>query len=322
MPPLKDLTPGNITNAVIANSLVSDRRLQYLFERFVVHLHDFARETRLTTEEWMAGILFLTAVGQMCSDTRQEFILLSDVLGFSTLVETINHPKPTTATEGTVLGPFHTDDAKAFKSGESICSEDKGEPCLVRCSIKDTTGRPITGATVDVWETDNTGHYDIQYKDRSHPDCRGILTSDENGEFWFRAVRPVPYPVPDDGPVGELLRKLRRHSYRPSHMHFLIAKPGFDTLVTSLFVRGDPYESSDAVYGVKSSLIVDMTKIADEAVAEKFNLSVHDWEMQYDFVMVSEVEAIELKLKNAHEALRKLGSTVELVNGLPVADVD
>ncbi|KAA8910689.1 Intradiol ring-cleavage dioxygenase [Sphaerosporella brunnea] len=323
IPPMKDLTPDNITpNTIIVNSQGPDKRLQYLLERLVTHLHDFARETRLTTEEWMAGILFLTAVGQICSDTRQEFILLSDTLGLSTLVENINHPKPSNATEGTVLGPFHTEDAAEFSHGDSICSDGKGEMCLVRCTLKDTSGRPISGASVDIWETDETGRYDTQYADRGHPDCRGILKTDSNGEFWFKAVRPVPYPIPHDGPVGKLLERLHRHPYRPSHMHFLITAEGYDTLVTSLYIRGDAYETSDAVFGVKSSLVIDMGKVGDAAVAEKYSVKADDWAINYDFVLVTEKEAVELKNKNALEALKALGSTATIVNGLPMADVD
>ncbi|KAI5857267.1 putative catechol dioxygenase [Tricharina praecox] len=323
IPPMKDLTADNITeNTIIINSQGPDRRLQYLLERLVTHLHDFARETRLTTEEWMAGIMFLTAVGQICSDTRQEFILLSDVLGLSTLVENINHPKPANATEGTVLGPFHTEDAHEFAHGDSICSDGKGEACLVRCTLKDTTGAPIANASVDIWETDETGHYDTQYADRSFPDCRGILKTDDEGNFWFRAIRPVPYPIPHDGPVGKMLEMVHRHPYRPSHMHFMIIAKGYDTLVTSLYIRGDPYETSDAVFGVKSSLIIDVGKVEDPAVAEKYGVDANDWAINYDFVLVSDKEARELKLKNAQEALKALGSTAQVLNGLPVADLD
>ena len=257
VPPMKDLTPDNITpNTIIVNSQGPDRRLRYILERLISHLHDFTRETRLTTDEWMAGLMFLTAVGQICSNTRQvgaarwgvemgrlltgrqEFILLSDMLGLSTLVENINHPKPPGATEGTVMGPFHTDDAREFAHGDSICSDGKGEMCLVRGTLRDTQGRPIVGAAVDVWETDHTGHYDAQYADRAEPDCRGILATDAAGAFWFKAVRPVAYPIPHDGPVGKLLERLHRHPYRPSHMHFMIVAKGYDTLVT--YVRPSP----------------------------------------------------------------------------------
>lgn len=235
LPPLKDLSPENITeNTIITNSVGPDLRLRYIISRLVTHLHDFARETRLTTGEWMTGIEFLTAAGKMCTGTRQEFILLSDVLGLSTLVETINHPKPSGATEGTVLGPFHTDDALEFENGGTIASDGKGELCLVRGFIKDTAGKPIVGASIDAWETDSTGHYDTQYADRGGPDCRGIVHSAEDGSFWFKGIKPVSYPVPTDGPVGELLVHMKRHAYRPSHMHFMVKKPGYDTLVTSV----------------------------------------------------------------------------------------
>ena len=229
-----DLTPENITPHTIAiNSHGPSLRLRYILDSLVTHLHDFARETQLTTEEWMVGLLFLTAVGQKCSRTRQEFILLSDILGLSTLVENINHPKPLGATEGTVLGPFHTDDAAHFNHGESICQKSDGERCIVRCTLQDTAGNPVAGASIDIWETDETGHYDVQYANRGEqPDFRGILKSDKKGEFWFKAIRPVSYPIPDDGPVGTLLEELKRHPYRPSHMHFLVEKEGFDTLVT------------------------------------------------------------------------------------------
>ncbi|KAL7272660.1 hypothetical protein RUND412_004532 [Rhizina undulata] len=323
IPPMKDLTDQNITpNTIIINSQSGNPRLQYLMERLVTHLHDFARETRLTSEEWMAAIMFLTACGQICSDTRQEFILLSDVLGLSTLVEGINHPKPPNATEGTVLGPFHTADAVEFGQGESICSEGKGEMCLVRCTLKDTNGKPIVGASIDIWETDDTGHYDTQYEGRDHPDCRGILRSDENGDFWFKAVRPVPYPIPHDGPVGGLLTALKRHPYRPSHMHFKIEAEGYDTLITALYIRDDPYETSDAVFGVKSSLVIDVNKVQNPEIAKKYGVDVNDWEISYDFVLVTDKEGKDLKLKKALEALAAMGSHAKLVDGLPVADLD
>ena len=164
------------------------------------HLHDFARETALTKEEWMAALQFLTATGQICSNTRQEFILLSDVLGLSVLVDALNHPKPKGATENTVLGPFFMEDAADVSSGGSIVRDTKEEKiCLVRGKVTDENGRPIHGATIEVWETDETGHYDTQYADRTGPDYRGRLRSDEDGDFWFKAIRPVPYPIPHNG---------------------------------------------------------------------------------------------------------------------------
>ena len=163
---------------------------------------------------------------------RQEFILLSDVLGLSLLVDSIDHPKPPSSTEGTVLGPFHTHDAEPVASGSTIHHDPAGEPCLVVCSVRDTAGRPIPSAQIDVWETDSRGFYDVQYADRAGPDGRAVLRSDADGRFWFRAITPVPYPIPHDGPVGSLLRALSRHAYRPSHVHFMFEKEGYDRLIT------------------------------------------------------------------------------------------
>lgn len=239
IPPLKDLTIDNITeNVILINSQCEDARMKYILERLVTHLHDFARETRLSTKEWMAGLLFLTEVGQICSDVRQEFILLSDVLGLSLLVDSIDHPKPAGSTDGTVLGPFHTHEAEEMVAGSALSQDPKGEPLLVLCTLKDTQGRPIPDCKIDIWETDSTGHYDVQYAERNGPDGRCIMRSDKDGIFWFKAIKPVPYPIPHDGPVGRLLKKLHRHPYRPSHMHFMFEKPGYDHLIT--FVSFSP----------------------------------------------------------------------------------
>ncbi|RPB05305.1 aromatic compound dioxygenase [Choiromyces venosus 120613-1] len=318
-----DLTDENITaNTVIINSQGPDKRLQYLMERLVTHLHDFARETQLTTEEWMKALVFLKGAGQISSDTRQ-LILLSDVLGLSTLVEAINNPKPANATEGSVLGPFHTDDAHFTENGESIASPNKGELCLVRCTLRDTSGKPIPDAKIDVWETDDTGRYDTQYEGRTGPDCRGVLKSNKDGEFWFKCVKPVSYPIPHDGPVGKLLVLLRRHPFRPAHLHFKIEREGFDPLITALYLRGDPYEISDAVFGVKSSLIVTPQKVRDPKIAGKYGVGVNDWYMPWDFVLVGEAEGRQLKKERALAALEKMGCTAKIVDGLPVAhDVD
>lgn len=230
---LKDLTIDNITQNVHAiNSNCDDRRLKFLLERLVTHLHDFARETRLSTPEWEAAILFLTQVGQICTDVRQEFILLSDILGLSLLVDSIDHPKPQASTEGTVLGPFHTHEAQHEENGALISHDEDGEPMLVVCTVKDMDGKPISGAKVDVWETDSKGFYDVQYAGRKGPDGRAVVQSDAEGNFYFKAIVPVPYPIPHDGPVGKLLQRLRRHPYRPSHFHFMFEKLGYDRLIT------------------------------------------------------------------------------------------
>ncbi|PLB48348.1 aromatic compound dioxygenase [Aspergillus steynii IBT 23096] len=324
LPPMKDLTVDNITeNAIAMNSLCEDPRMKYVLERLVTHLHDFARETRLSTNEWMQGLLFLTEVGKICSDVRQEFILLSDILGLSILVDSIDHPKPpnSAATEGTVLGPFHTHDASELPAGSTMSADPNGQPLLVVCSVKDTAGNPLPGIKVDVWETDSSGHYDVQYAGREGPDGRCILRTDEQGTLWFRAITPVPYPIPHDGPVGRLLKALRRHPYRPSHMHFLMQGSGFEELVTALYLRNDPYETTDAVFGVKDSLVVDIERAGPE-YATKYNVPEDHALLRYDFVLVSEAETTALRERNSKIALDKLGMKVRMVGGLPVPDLD
>lgn len=258
---MKDLTIDNITeNVHFINGQCSDRRLKFIVERLVSHAHDLVRETRLSTEEWMAAIQFLTEVGQTCTETRQvipptpwqmhsshlhcvttdwhvpneskEFILLSDILGISLLVDAIDHPKPPGASEGTVLGPFHTHEAQNIEHGGGIASDPEGEPLLVLCTVRDSEGKALEDVKIDVWETDSKGFYDVQYANHDGPDGRAILTSDKDGIFWFKAIVPVPYPIPSDGPVGKLLAKLGRHCYRPSHMHFMFSHPIYDPLIT------------------------------------------------------------------------------------------
>ncbi|KAF2145127.1 uncharacterized protein K452DRAFT_295670 [Aplosporella prunicola CBS 121167] len=322
IPLLKDLTIDNITeNVHLINSGCPDPRLKYILERLVTHAHDFARETRLSTDEWMTGIKFLTEVGQICSDVRQEFILLSDIIGLSLLVDSIDHPKPRASTEGTVLGPFHTHDAESEANGSTISHDPDGEPCLVLCSVKDTAGKPLDAVKVDVWETDSKGFYDVQYATREGPDGRAVLQSDADGVFWFKAIVPVPYPIPHDGPVGKLLRVLKRHPYRPSHMHFMFDKPGYDHLITALYLRNDPYETSDAVFGVKESLLVDLGRV-DADQARRYGVSEGAKLLTYDFVLVSDEEAKRLRESEAMKAMEALGRRMKLYNGLPVPDVD
>ncbi|KAL6711180.1 hypothetical protein ACN47E_005711 [Coniothyrium glycines] len=324
VPILKDLTIANITeNVHRINSQCSDPRLRYLLERLVTHLHDFARETRLSSEEWLAGLHFLTAVGQICTAVRQEFILLSDILGLSLLVDSIDHPKPAHSTEGTVLGPFHTHDAPHDANGTSISHDPNGDPMLVLCTVKTTQGTPLEGVKVDVWETDSNGMYDVQYSDRGdNADGRAIVHSDAQGVFWFKAIVPVPYPIPHDGPVGKLLTRLGRHCWRPSHLHFLFEKEGFDGLITALYIRGSDYETSDAVFGVKESLIVALDKVSDEQAAT-YGVAPGTKLLTYDFVLVTEEETRQLRHDEAVKAMKELGREgMMIVNGVPVPEVD
>ncbi|PWW74170.1 aromatic compound dioxygenase [Tuber magnatum] len=318
IPSMIDLTAENITaNTIAVNSQGPDERLRYLMERLVTHLHGFARETQLTTEEWVKAVVFLRDAGQISSDTRQEFILLSDVLGLSTLVESVNNPRPTNATESSVLGPFHTKNAHFTENGDSIASPNKGESCLVRCTLKDTSGNPIPDATIDVWEADDTGRYDSQYEGDVGPDCRGVLKSNKDGEFWFKCVKPVSYPIPHDGPVGKLLGVLGRHPFRPAHLHFKIEREGFDSLITALYLRGDPYETSDAVFGVKSSLLVTPRKIQDPEIAKRYSVSVDDWDIHWDFVLVGEAEGRQLRQERSLAGPGNTGCAAETAQPLP-----
>jgi len=322
VPPMKDLTIDNITeNTILINSQSSNQRVTYVMERLVTHLHDFARETRLSTNEWMAALNFLVQVGQISSDVRHEFILLSDILGLSLLVDAIDHPKPPASTEGSVLGPFHTHEAETIANGELMSHDPKGEPCLVLCTIKDVKGNPIEGVKVDIWETDSTGHYDVQHADRNGPDGRCVMNSDNEGVFWFKAIVPVPYPIPHDGPVGQLLKLLNRHPWRPAHMHFMFEKSGWDHLITALYIRNDPYETSDAVFGVKQSLIVDFQPV-DAETAKKYGVKEGSKVLKHDFVLVDKKETEKLRDENALKAMKALGRKVKLLNHLPVPDLD
>ncbi|SPN96500.1 probable catechol dioxygenase [Cephalotrichum gorgonifer] len=322
-PSLKDLTIDNITDNVnLVNSKTPSPRFKFLLERLVIHLHDYARETRLSQDEWLEAIQFLTATGQMCTNVRQEFILLSDVLGLSLLVDSIDHPKPPGSTDGTVLGPFHTHDAEVLGHGALVSHDQNGEPLLAICTVKDAHGNPIPDVKIDIWETDSSGMYDVQHVGREKPDGRGILTSDTEGKFWFKGIVPVPYPIPHDGPVGKLLAKLNRHPMRPSHMHFMFEKEGWDKLITALYLRGDPYETSDAVFGVKESLVVGLGRV-DKAMASQYAGTQEGMKLlTYDFVLVTDKETAQLRDGNSVEALKKLNMVVRIVDGLPVPDVD
>jgi len=264
LPQNMNMTPESITTNVHAmNANCPDERMKFVFHSLVGHLHDFVRETSLTTEEWMAAINFLTETGKLCTDIRQEFILLSDSLGVSTLVDSINNAKPPEATESTVLGPFFTEDAHDVQNGDSIASEGKGDYMYVEGRVTDTQGKPVVNAIIDTWQTDGHGLYDTQYDERLEPDCRGRLRTKEDGSYAFRAVVPVPYPIPSDGTVGRMVAKLGRHVFRPAHLHMQIQAPGYETLTTALYFKGDPYLFSDAVFGVKSSLIIEPELIND-----------------------------------------------------------
>ena len=253
---MRNLNQETITQAVIARlAQTPDARLKELMTSLVQHLHAFARETRLTEPEWQMGIEFLTAVGQKCSPTRQEFILLSDVLGLSTLMVAMNHDKPAGCTESTVVGPFYVADAPRLPDGADLARGAPGQPCLVQGRVCALDGASVAGAEVEFWQSDAEGRYDVQYEDLDEHRARGVLSSGSDGRFELRTVLALPYPVPVDGPVGQLLGAIGGHPWRPAHMHFKISAPGYEPLTTHVYRQDDPYLDSDAVYGVRQSLI-------------------------------------------------------------------
>jgi hydroxyquinol 1,2-dioxygenase len=221
----------------------------------VRHLHAFIADVGLTEDEWVSAIEFLTETGRITDERRQEFILLSDVLGASMLVIALNHRVPSRATESTVIGPFFVEDAPRHENGDDLAKGAAGEPCVVTGRVVATNDEPIAGARIDVWQADDAGMYDVQYDDLPEARGRGHLFSGSDGRFWFRTVRPSSYPIPTDGPVGRLLRETGRSPMRPAHIHFRIAAEGYETLTTHVFAAGDPFLGTDAVFGVKESLV-------------------------------------------------------------------
>lgn len=251
-----------------------DSRLRQVLTSLVRHLHAFVKEVELSEGEWGIAIDVLTRTGQMCSDVRQEFILLSDVLGVSMLVETINHRTGGAATESTVLGPFHMADSPERQLGDNINLDGKGTPCLVSGRVNGPHGEPLGGAVIDVWQTNEEGYYDVQQPNIQPPgNQRGLFSADADGRFWFRSVVPRHYPIPDDGPVGQLLAATGRHSNRPAHLHFIVTAPGYRQVTTHVFVADSPYLDSDAVFGVKESLVRNIPEVDDPVRAAQVGLT-------------------------------------------------
>ncbi|QPZ91712.1 intradiol ring-cleavage dioxygenase [Thioclava electrotropha] len=262
-------------NARVSES--TDARLQTVMASLVRHLHAFVKDVELTQAEWDIAIDFLTKTGQICDENRQEFILLSDVLGVSMLVDAINNRRPTGATENTVLGPFHVDGVPEYEMGANITQAGGRETCRFYGTVTDLDGNPVEGARIDVWSDSEDGFYDVQQPDiQPRNNNRGVFTTGPDGRYWFEGIKPVSYPIPDDGPVGKMLGKLGRHPYRPAHMHFIVSAEGFDPVTTHTFVAGDKYLTSDAVFGVKESLIAEFTPVENGETL---------WESNYDFVL-------------------------------------
>jgi catechol 1,2-dioxygenase len=250
-------TADDITADVLHSfDATPDPRLRQIMQSLTRHLHAFVRDVELTAPEWFAAIDFLTRTGHMCSGKRQEFILLSDVMGISMLVDLVAHARPAAATESTVFGPFHREGAPDLPAGGNIAHLDKdGEPTVVTGRVLSLDGQPIENALLDVWQTASNGLYDSQDPTLSELHMRGKFRTDAQGRYEFRTTRPVHYQIPSDGPVGGMLRATARHAWRPAHIHFAVSAEGYEPVITHIFDSSDPYLKSDAVFAVKESLI-------------------------------------------------------------------
>ncbi len=302
---MRNLTEANLTEAVVARlEKTADPRLKEIMTSLIRHLHAFVREVELTEEEWFEGVKFLTATGQKCDDKRQEYILLSDVLGVSMLVDAINHRRGGGATENTVLGPFYVHGAPEIRNGDDMAAGWKGEPTHVSGRVVSTDGKPVPGALLDMWQSNTEGWYDVQLADTGGRQLRAKLRADEQGRFRFRTIKPTAYPVPTDGPVGQLLDRMGRHPMRPAHLHFIVTAPGHETVVTHLFVEGDPYLASDAVFGVKNSLVIEFKRSDSEAEAKKIGLKAPFCTASYEFVLKPAGKTKQQKVTSAADAAR------------------
>jgi catechol 1,2-dioxygenase len=287
--------PGNlgaehITATVLAQIDAPDPRVGQLAASLVTHLHGFIRENQVTWDEWMAGLDFLARVGHWTSESRNEFILMSDTSGCSTLVDALNNQGPANMTPTTVEGPFHSA-APPRQMGDIIATDEqwgRGDWTLMRGRVLDTDGQPVAGALLDVWQADQAGRYDVQDSAMRPGDLRALLTTGPDGRYWFRTVKPCSYPVPTDGPAGEWLRATGRPPMRPAHVHVKVQADGYRPLITHLFVAGDPYLGTDAAFGVRDGLVLDFAVQPDPAQIEANGMPGPYCDVSYDLVLVPE----------------------------------
>jgi protocatechuate 3,4-dioxygenase beta subunit len=287
---MRQFNEDTLTDAVIARLKdAKNPRFRQVMTSLVKHLHAFARDIQLTEEEWFEAIKFLTATGQKCDDKRQEFILLSDVLGLSMMVVALNHKTAPGATEATVLGPFFAHGAPEFEYGADLRegASLKGEDTFVSGRILSTDGKPVANATLDIWQAKADGVYDVQEPDAEF-ELRGRVRANAKGEYAFKTYKPKFYGVPTDGPVGELLRAMGRHPMRPAHMHAIVSAPGHQQVITHVFVEGDPYLDSDAVFAVKDSLVGKYVKVESAEEAKKLGMPSPFLKLEWDFRLAPE----------------------------------
>ena len=276
-----------LSDQVISKINCDNERSQLVLTSLVKHLHAFIGDVELTEAEWMHAVDFLTRTGHKCDGQRQEYMLMSDVLGVSMLVDSINHRFTSGATESSVIGPFHAS-AEEIENGTCVAKGpefERATPTLVRGKITDLDGNPVQGAKITFWQADDIGLYDSQDENQPEVNLRGILTSDEQGRYWFQTVKPTGYSVPTDGPVGEFLRECNREAHRPAHIHFMIHAEGFRTLVTHVYPTGEKSINDDAVFGVKDSLVIEFAESNCDETAKEFGVNCPFLDVVFDFVL-------------------------------------
>jgi catechol 1,2-dioxygenase len=305
---IRNTTEDDITAEVLERfAATPDPRLRRIMLGLISHLHAFVKEVELTEAEWFQAIEILTAAGKMCSDKRQEFILFSDTLGVSMVVDLIGHRKPDRATESTVFGPFHRLGAPEMPAGGNIAHRDTtGTPAVVSGRVLDLDGRPIAGAVLDVWQAQTNGLYDSQDKNPDEMHMRGKFRTDGEGRYRLRTVLPVNYPIPSDGPVGAMLKATGRHPWRPAHIHFVVSAAGYEPVTTHIFDRRDPYLKSDAVFAVKDSLICDFIRHDD--AAGQGEVSPPYYTAEFDFCLKPASGAGAIDVTDAQRRLAALGA--------------
>jgi protocatechuate 3,4-dioxygenase beta subunit len=289
MPPVTPkTTAADITQAALQSfDRTPSPRAKLLLQAAVKYLHAFATETNLTTNELIKLAEILTAAGQISDASRHEFLLMSDVMGLTMVVDYNTNKKPEGAFESSVLGPFYRAEAPWIEMGGDVCRQkDAGTPALVSGRVLSTDGAPVAGAVLDVWQVPANGMYENTDPSQVEFNCRGRLRAGGAGTYRFWTVKPVPYPIPKDGPAGLILDAAQRHNMRAAHIHVIVEAPGFEKVISEIFVAGDPYIQSDAVFGVKDSLIVEFVLHESEADAEKFGRPVPFYTVDYDFVLV------------------------------------
>jgi hydroxyquinol 1,2-dioxygenase len=286
------VTESNLTDLAAERwSNIPDPRLRQVMTALVKHAHAFVREVEPTPQEWFTAIDWLTRTGQICTDKRQEFILFSDVLGVSMLVDSINNRLPTGATPTTVEGPFHVHDAPEMADGANMAAGAPGIPCFVTGTVRDTAGQPVAGAMLDIWQTDGDGLYEAQRPEIEGPWMRAIYRTGADGRYTVQTVAPIGYTIPMDGTVGELMSRTNISHMRPAHIHFDLSAPGYHRVITHLFQRGDQYIDTDVVFGVKEPLITDFKKQPAGKAPNGATVDTEFYLVNYDFVLQRQAQA-------------------------------